>query len=150
MEPLLDAARAVGTSVVMIGPAQPAPEQAKPMPSGEPQKPLLNGLLTAVGLVAGLLVVRRVVATAQASALPGVAPSERWPVGFPVQHVDVGLLRRDRRTIQNAVYVAGRLPRRSDGLRCRDPPMISRIVAMAGQGIVTTETGVRCTLSACR
>ena len=91
MEPLLEAARSRGMSVVVIGQAQPAPDQVKPMPSGgnalaklagrvtkqvqslaasvaepgwpepssEPQKPLLNGLLTVVGLIAGLLLVRR-------------------------------------------------------------------------------------------
>lgn len=91
LEPLLEAAREKGMSVVVIGSPQPAPAQVRPMPSGgnalaelagrivkrvqalaaaaatpgwpepssEPQKPLLNGLLTVIGVIAGLFVLRR-------------------------------------------------------------------------------------------
>ena len=91
LEPLLEAARAKGLNVVVIGPQQPAPVAIKAMPSGgnalaelggrvakqvqslaaavaapgwpepsnDPLKPLLNGVLTVVGLAAGLFIARR-------------------------------------------------------------------------------------------
>ncbi len=91
IEPLIEAAKSEGRSVVVIGPPPPTAAQVEPLPSGgamlaslagkvtkqirmlgsavstpgwpaaasDRVKPFLNGLLTVVGLGAGLVVVRR-------------------------------------------------------------------------------------------
>ena len=89
LQPLIEAAKAKGLNVVVIGPQPPAPAAAPvqtgnslaalggrvtkrlqaivedaskpgwPVPSSDPMKPLLNGILTVVGLLAGLVIARR-------------------------------------------------------------------------------------------
>ena len=91
LQPLLDAAKAKGLNVVIIGPQQPVPETVAPLetgglslaelggkvtkrvqaivaataepgwpqPTGNPSKPLVNGILTVFGIFAGLFVAQR-------------------------------------------------------------------------------------------
>jgi small-conductance mechanosensitive channel len=114
LQPLLDAAKAKGLNVVIIGPQQAAPvvpletggnslaelggrvtkrvqaiiaaarEPGWPQPSSDPTKPLLNGILTVFGIFAGLLIAQRAGLEYRASEGPG-GPRPSPPVDRPLR-----------------------------------------------------------------